>query len=212
MITGKGSKKKRRYLRARQKDSAGAPSGTRSVTKNGLPRKSQEVLADKETDGDTFFCYHCEYAARSKCHLIDHMKVHRSRKYIYSCCYCDFQTNSGRLFTTHNKTHSSESAEYEVLHMKDKHVDDKFSRGNTMLIDSQTHVLNKSSSRGRKRHPTFRASVSKKVLGCTKCTYESTNVKCLREHLMLKHPEISGNRILTRCMYCNKTFKSKTTP
>ncbi|VEN35911.1 unnamed protein product [Callosobruchus maculatus] len=162
-----------------------------------------------ETDGDRFVCYHCEYAARSKRHLIGHMKVHRNRKYIYSCCYCDFRTNSGRLFTTHNRTHSSESAEYEVLHMEDKNVDDNFSRGNTTLIDSETRVLNKSSSRGRRRHPTFRASVSKNVHGCTKCTYESTNVKCLREHLMIKHPEISGNRIRTRCIYCNKTFKSK---
>ncbi|VEN35908.1 unnamed protein product [Callosobruchus maculatus] len=182
---------------------------TASVTKNELPTKSQEVVADKETDGDTFFCYHCEYAARSKRHLIDHMKVHRSRKYIYSCCYCDFRTNSGRLLITHNKTHSSESAEYEVLHMKDKNVDDNFNRGNTTLIDSETRVLNKSSSRGRRRHPTFRTSVSKKVLGCTKCTYQSTNVKCLREHLIIKHPEISDNRILARCIYCNKTFKGK---
>ncbi|VEN35896.1 unnamed protein product [Callosobruchus maculatus] len=182
---------------------------TASVTKNEIPRTDQEVVADKETDGETFVCYHCEYAARSKRHLIDHMKVHQNRKYIYSCCYWDFRTNSGRLFTTHNRTHSSKSAEYEVLHMKDKNVDVNFSRGNTTLIDSETRVLNKSSSRGRRRHPTFRASISKKVLGCTKCTYESTNVKCLREHLMIKHPEISGNRIRTRCIYCNKTFKSK---
>ncbi|VEN35903.1 unnamed protein product [Callosobruchus maculatus] len=182
---------------------------TASVTKNELPRTDQEVVADMETDGDTFVCYHCEYAARSKRHLIDHMKVHRNKKYIYSCCYCDFRTNSGRLFTTHNRTHSSKSGEYEVLHMKDKTVDDNFSRGITTLIDSETRVLNKSSSRGRRTHPTFITSVSKKVHGCTKCTYESTNVKCLREHLMIKHPEISGNRIRTTCIYCNKTFKSK---
>ncbi|VEN35909.1 unnamed protein product [Callosobruchus maculatus] len=182
---------------------------TASVTKNELPRTDQEVVADMETDGDTFVCYHCEYAARSKRHLIDHMKVHRSRKYIYSCCYCDFRTNSGRLFTTHNKTHSSKSAEYEVLHMKDKNVDDNFSRGITTLINSETRVLNKSSRRGRRRHPTFRTSVSKKVHGCTKCTYESTNVKCLREHLMIKHPDITGNHINSRCMYCTKTFRCK---
>ncbi|VEN44462.1 unnamed protein product [Callosobruchus maculatus] len=182
-----------------------------SVTKNELPRKNQEGVADKETDGDTLVCYHCEYVAKSKRHLIDHMKVHRNRKYIYSCCYCDFRTNSGRLFTTHNRTHSSNSTEYEVLHMKEKKVDDNFSRGNTTLIDSETHVLNKSSSRGRRRDPTFRASVSQKVHGCTKCTYESTNIKCLREHLGIKHPEIAGNRVCRKCMYCNKTFKSKTT-
>ncbi|VEN44585.1 unnamed protein product, partial [Callosobruchus maculatus] len=60
-----------------------------------------------------------------------------------------------------------------------------------------------------KRHPDFIASVSSKIHECTQCTYKTTNVKCIREHLMIRHPEISGNRILTRCIYCNKTFKSK---
>ncbi|VEN35893.1 unnamed protein product [Callosobruchus maculatus] len=176
-----------------------------SGTKNELSRKDQEVVADKETDGDTFVCYHCEYAVRSKRHLIDHMKVHRNRKYIYSCCYCDFRTNSGRLFTTHNQTHSSESKQFKALHLKEENMDDNFSQGNIMLIDSETSVVNKRSSRARKRQPHFRESVSSKVHQCTKCNYKTISTKRLKRHLVTH----SDNRIARRCIYCTKTFKCK---
>ncbi|VEN49241.1 unnamed protein product [Callosobruchus maculatus] len=169
-----------------------------SVTENEIPRKDEEVVADMETAGDTFVCYHCEYAARSKRHLVDHMKVHRNRKCIYSCCYCDFGTNSGKLFTTHNKTHSSESEQLEALHMKEENIDDNFSQGNTILIDSETSVVNKTSSRARK-------SVSSKVHQCTECNYKTTKTEYLKKHLVTH----SDNRITSRCIYCNKTIKRK---
>ncbi|VEN39920.1 unnamed protein product, partial [Callosobruchus maculatus] len=219
-----------------------------------------------ETAGDTFVCYHCGYVARSKHHLVDHMKVHRNRKYIYSCCYCDFRTNSGRLFTTHNKTHSLDSKQFEALHVKEENMDDNFNQGNAMLIDSETSVVNKRSSRAResvsskvhqctkcnykttkteylkrhlvthsdnriisrclycnktfkrkislddhiiKIHPDFMASVSRKVHECTKCTYKTTKSTNIEQHLITNHPEVAGNRILSRCLYCNKTFKGK---
>ncbi|VEN41677.1 unnamed protein product [Callosobruchus maculatus] len=170
------------------------------LTENEIPRKNQEVVADKETDGDTFVCYHCEYVARSKRHLIDHMKVHRNRKYIYSCCYCDFRTNSGILFTTHNKTHSSESKQFEALHLKEENMDGNFSQGNAMLIDSETSVVSKRSSRARE-------SLSSKVHQCTKCNYKTINTKYLKRHLVTH----SDNRIISRCLYCNKTFTRKET-
>ncbi|VEN35886.1 unnamed protein product [Callosobruchus maculatus] len=171
-----------------------------TLTENELPRTDQEVVADKETDGDTFVCYHCEYAARSKRHLIDHMKVHRNKKYIYSCCYCDFRTNSGILFTTHNKTHSLDSKQFEALHVKEENMDDNFSQGNTMLIDSETSVVNERSSRAGE-------SVSSKVHQCTKCNYKTTKTKYLKRHLVTH----SDNRIISRCLYCNKTFTRKET-
>ncbi|VEN52648.1 unnamed protein product [Callosobruchus maculatus] len=42
-----------------------------------------------------------------------------------------------------------------------------------------------------KRHPDFIASVSRKIHECTQCTYKTTYGRCIREHLMIKHPEIS---------------------
>ncbi|VEN44466.1 unnamed protein product, partial [Callosobruchus maculatus] len=62
-----------------------------------------------------------------------------------------------------------------------------------------------------KTHPDFIASVSSKIHECTQCTYKTTYSTNIRQHLITYHPELAGNRILTRCMYCNKTFKSKTT-
>ncbi|VEN34005.1 unnamed protein product [Callosobruchus maculatus] len=170
---------------------------TESGTKNKLPRIGQEVM---ETAGVTFVCYHCEYAARSEQHLVDHMKVHRNRKYIYSCVYCDFRTNSGVSFTTHNKTHSSECEPFEAIYVKEENMDDDFSQGNTLMIDSETHVLNKTSSRDRKTHPSF-------IHECTKCTYKTSSTKYLKQH-MVTH---SNDRITSRCIYCDKTFVHKKT-
>ncbi|VEN49240.1 unnamed protein product [Callosobruchus maculatus] len=106
--------------------------------------------------------------------------------------------NSGRLFTTHNKTHSSESGQFEALHVKEENMHDNFSQECTMLIDSETSVLNKRSSRARE-------SVSSKDHQCTKCNYKTTKTEYLKRHLVTD----SDNRIISRCIYCNKTFVCK---
>ncbi|VEN61596.1 unnamed protein product [Callosobruchus maculatus] len=173
-----------------------------SVTKNELPRKDQEVVADRETDGETLVCYHCEYAAGIKRHLIDHMKVHQNRKYIYSCCCCDFRTNSGILFTTHSKTHSSESKQFEALHIEEENMDDNFGQGDTMLIDSESSAEDKSSSGARE-------SVSSKVHQCTKCNYNTISTKHLKRHIVTHSHIPDNNRIDRRCIYCNTTFAHK---
>ncbi|VEN52646.1 unnamed protein product, partial [Callosobruchus maculatus] len=60
-----------------------------------------------------------------------------------------------------------------------------------------------------KRHLDFIASISSKIHECTQCTYKTTKSSNIRQHLITNHPEVAGNRILSRCIYCNKTFKSK---
>nr|CAI5835585.1 unnamed protein product [Callosobruchus analis] len=60
-----------------------------------------------------------------------------------------------------------------------------------------------------KVHPEFIASVSSKIHKCTHCTFKTTIATCMREHLVVKHPEMAGNRIFSRCIYCNNTFTSK---
>nr|CAI5856721.1 unnamed protein product [Callosobruchus analis] len=54
-------------------------------------------------------------------------------------------------------------------------------------------------------HPDFIACVSRKVHECTKCTYKTVSTWLLKRH-MVKHPDIAGNYITIRCMYCNKIF------
>nr|CAI5835593.1 unnamed protein product [Callosobruchus analis] len=68
------------------------------VTKNETPRKDQQVVADKVTDGASFICYNCKYVGKSKRHLIDHihLKEHIFAKHpdiavnreISRCIYC----------------------------------------------------------------------------------------------------------------------------
>nr|CAI5856724.1 unnamed protein product [Callosobruchus analis] len=171
------------------------------ATKNKIPEAERQAAAFSETGGETFLCYHCEYAARSKRHLVIHMKMHENRKYIYSCYYCDFRTNSRILLTTHTRTHSSESTQFKSMNIKVKHVDNNFSRGKTTLIDSETIVRNKTYNKAIN-------NPSKKVHECKKCTYKTVSTSLLKRH-MVKHPDIAGNHITIRCNYCNKTFTRK---
>nr|CAI5835584.1 unnamed protein product [Callosobruchus analis] len=180
-----------------------------SVTKNETPRKDQQVVADKVTDGASFICYNCKYVGKSKRHLIDHMEVHKNNKYIYRCYYCDFRTNSGILFTTHIRTHSSESTQFQTIIIKEKNMDDSFSQRNTMSINSETNILSERSSKATRRHPGFIASVSRKIHECTKCTYKTVSTSHLKEHIFAKHPDIAVNREISRCIYCHKTFVRK---
>nr|CAI5830379.1 unnamed protein product [Callosobruchus analis] len=171
------------------------------LSKNEIPRKAEQVVADKETDGDTFVCYHCAHETGNKRHLIDHMKVHRNSKNVYNCYFCDFRTNSRILFTTHTRAHTSESTQFKAINIRKTDFDDNFCQANT------THLLVKHPEIAVKKHSDFIACISNKVHGCTKCTYKTTSNSHLKRH-MVKHSDIAGDHITNRCTHCNKTFTS----
>ncbi|VEN58973.1 unnamed protein product [Callosobruchus maculatus] len=96
-----------------------------------------------------------------------------------------------------------------------------------MLIDSETNVLNRRSSKSTsnpdryqrtciQRNATFQQKIclhdhivrkhNRQVHACTKCSYKTINSSHFKRH-MVKHPEIAGNRICSRCIYCNQLFK-----
>nr|CAI5856723.1 unnamed protein product [Callosobruchus analis] len=180
-----------------------------SVTKNEVPRNDEQVVADEETDGDIFVCSHCLYATRSKRDLINHVKVHNTRANVYSCCYCNFRTNSGILFTTHTRTHSSEASQFDAINIEKKN-DDNFSQANsTHSVAKYQEITGNRSFTTFKSHPDFIASVSRKVQECSRCSYKTIYPYRLRQHIVAKHPDIAGNRITNRCIYCNKTLTSK---
>nr|CAI5830377.1 unnamed protein product [Callosobruchus analis] len=181
------------------------------VTKNETQRKGKQVVADKKTDGDMFVCYHCECAARSKYHLIDHMSEHTDSKNIYSCYYCDFRTNSRILFATHTRTHSSESTQFEAIYIKEEDADHfKLANGTHSVVKHQD-IASNPELRRFKRHSDFIASVSGKVHECTNCTYRSVSASYLKKHITINHPDIAGNHTTARCIYCNITFVQKQT-
>nr|CAI5835588.1 unnamed protein product [Callosobruchus analis] len=62
-----------------------------------------------------------------------------------------------------------------------------------------------------KKHPDFITAVSKKVHECTKCPYKTVITSHLKEHTLAKHPDITGTRVTSTCIYCNKTFVRKQT-
>nr|CAI5856719.1 unnamed protein product [Callosobruchus analis] len=181
------------------------------VTKNEVPRNDEQVVADEETDGDIFVCSHCLYATRSKRDLINHVKVHNTRANVYSCCYCNFRTNSGILFTTHIKIHSSETTHFASTHYIEKKNDDNFSQANSThsVAKYQEITGNRSFTTCKYCNKTFVPSVSRKVQECSRCSYKTIYPYRLRQHIVAKHPDIAGNRITNRCIYCNKTLTSK---
>nr|CAI5830375.1 unnamed protein product [Callosobruchus analis] len=181
------------------------------VTKNETQRKGKQVVADKKTDGDMFVCYHCECAARSKYHLIDHMSEHTDSKNIYSCYYCDFRTNSRILFATHTRTHSSESTQFEAIYIKEEDADHfKLANGTHSVVKHQDIASNPELRRCIYCNKSFTPSVSRKVHECTECTYKSTSNGNLKRH-MVKHLNAAGNHTTARCIYCNITFVQKQT-
>nr|CAI5826024.1 unnamed protein product [Callosobruchus analis] len=152
----------------------------------------------------TFVCYHCQYAARSKRHLIDHMQMHRDSKSVYICYKCDFRTHSRILFTTHTRTHSSESTQFEAIYIKEENVDinvrnprsktcthcNATFKKKTVLND---HILRK--------HPEFVASITGNIHECKICSFKATITTNLKSHL-LKHPETAGGlKKFTDCEY-----------
>nr|CAI5856720.1 unnamed protein product [Callosobruchus analis] len=192
-----------------------------------MPRKHQ-VAADKETDGDTFFCYHCEYATRSKCHLINHMNVHNSMaKYqeitgnrsFTTCKYCNKTFVRKRSLDDHIvKIHpdfiaSVSSKVQECSRCSYKTTITKIDGNRTFrrcIYCNKTFIRKRSlDDHIVKAHPEFIASVGSKVHECSRCTYKTILTSHLKGHNLAKHPDIAGNRVLIRCIYCNKTFTSK---
>nr|CAI5830373.1 unnamed protein product [Callosobruchus analis] len=247
------------------------------ISVSEIQRKDQQVVADKESDGDTFVCYHCKYATRSKRYLIDHMIVHKGSKNVYSCyssesrqfrrkvhecTKCIYKSVSAKYLKRHMSTHSDRvgnritnrciycnktfvfkrtlddhivrkhpdfiatvskevhecpkctyktvSTNYLKRHMgfhrdsADNHITNKCIYCTKTLSSKQAlddHVI--------KTHPDFIASVSSKVHECTRCTYKTTSNSHLKRHMMVKHPDIVDYRITNRCVYCNKTFTNK---
>nr|CAI5867007.1 unnamed protein product [Callosobruchus analis] len=184
-----------------------------SVTKNEIPRKDQQVVDDEETDGDTFACCHCQYTTGSKRHLIDHMNLHKDSKHVYSCYYCDFRTNSTILFTSHTRTHSSESTQFEAIYVKEVDFDDNFCQANAThsMVKHPEVAGNRRFRRCIYCNKTFTPSVSKKIYQCSKCTFKTVSTKDLKRHIMARHPDIAGNRKFRRCIYCSKAFVRRET-
>nr|CAI5867006.1 unnamed protein product [Callosobruchus analis] len=134
------------------------------------------------------------------------MNLHKDSKHVYSCYYCDFRTNSSILFTSHTRTHSSESTQFGAIHVKEEDFDDICQANATHPMVKHPDVAEKLDEHIIKTHPDFIASVSSKVHECTECTYKTTNNCHMKQH-MVKHADVADNRITNRCIYCNKTFK-----
>ncbi|VEN35919.1 unnamed protein product [Callosobruchus maculatus] len=177
-------------------------------------RADEQAQVDSNTGGDLFYCHHCDYATSSKFHLTFHMKFHRKKRHTYNCCYCKFQTNLRRLFSSHLKTHSTNYSQFEFVNVKEESVDPgtsdvEASNRNCIHCSAvfkdeaylQDHIIEK--------HPNFISSVTRKIYHCTKCPFKTTiSSKYFYTHLM-QHPDISVLNRGTKCLYCGKLFENK---
>nr|CAI5870415.1 unnamed protein product [Callosobruchus analis] len=171
-------------------------------------------------------CTKCTYKTTRSSHFRDHMATHPELAAICRCTYCDKTFPRKTLLNNHItkkhpdfiasvscKVHECTKCTYKTTrssYLKDhmaKHPElaDKCtycSKTFTQKASLNEHIARK--------HPDFITSVSCKIYECTKCTYKTTvGSSRLTQHMMVKHPELAGNCVFSRCTYCNKTFTRK---
>nr|CAI5826023.1 unnamed protein product [Callosobruchus analis] len=145
-------------------------------------------------------CIYCNKMFSCKLSLDDHIvKRHPdfiasvTRK-VHKCTKCTFKTVSTSQLKQHMITHS-DTARYRIT-CRCIYCNKTFT--NKQALDD--HIV--------KRHPDFIASVSSKVHECTECTYKTTSIGHWKRHLLVKHPDVAGDHITIRCIYCNQIFSS----
>nr|CAI5830386.1 unnamed protein product [Callosobruchus analis] len=193
-----------------------------TITKNETQRKGKQVVADKKTDGDMFVCYHCECAARSKYHLIDHMSEHTDSKNIYRSVSASYLKK--HITINHPDIAGNRCSCCNKIFVRKQTLDDHIVKTHPDFIASVSRKIHgctqcayKTVSKPSlddhivKRHPDFIASVSRKIHECTNCTFKTVRLSRLKEHIKVKHPDTASDRIINNCIYCNKTFVHKRT-
>nr|CAI5870418.1 unnamed protein product [Callosobruchus analis] len=174
-------------------------------------------------------CTKCTYKTTRSSHFRDHMATHPELAAICRCTYCDKTFPRKTLLNNHItkkhpdfiasvscKVHECTKCTYKTTrssYLKDHMAKHPELADNCVFcrctycnktFASKT-VLNEHIT---KKHPDFIASVSCKVHECTKCSFKTTRICNLKKHMVV-HPELAGNRIFNRCIYCDETFASK---
>nr|CAI5870410.1 unnamed protein product [Callosobruchus analis] len=175
---------------------------TKCTYKTTMSSKLKEHMAKHPELGVFSKCTYCSTTFTRKALLNEHIiKKHPeciasvSCK-IHECTKCAFKTTMSRSLREHMVKHP-ELAGYCVF-SRCAYCNKTFAY--KALLNE--HII--------KQHPEFIASVSCKMYECTKCTYKTTiGSSRLTRHIQVKHPELAGNDIFSKCRYCNKTFSRK---
>nr|CAH7755133.1 unnamed protein product [Callosobruchus chinensis] len=167
----------------------------KSVMKANL---DHHMLKHPETaDSYKLMCSHCNATFKRKINLDEH--ILRKHPYfmtfvsskIHECIYCMYKSTRNDNFVRHMLRHAEAADNYKLKTCI--HCNTTFER--KKHLDEHTVC----------EHPDFIASVSSKIHQCTRCTFKTVMKANLARH-MLKHPDSSN---LSRCIYCNATYKSK---
>nr|CAH7755136.1 unnamed protein product [Callosobruchus chinensis] len=138
-------------------------------------------------------CTHCDATFKRKTGLDNHV-IRKHPHFIASvsskmheCTHCTYKTTMKSNLAKHLLKHDNYKLKTCI------HCNTTFER--KKHLDEHTVC----------EHPDFIASVSSKIHQCTRCTFKTVMKANLARH-MLKHPDSSN---LSRCIYCNATYKSK---
>nr|CAI5835590.1 unnamed protein product [Callosobruchus analis] len=146
-------------------------------------------------------CMHCNTAFKTHDSLNEHIiKKHPkfiasiTRK-IHACTKCNFKTVYTSSFQCHLLKHPETAAAYNYRTCS--HCNAAFTRQEFL----NEHIL--------QIHPQFTASITQKLLLCSKCTFKTAISRNFQRHL-LEHPETAVNYKFSVCIHCNEPFKSIT--
>nr|CAH7767230.1 unnamed protein product [Callosobruchus chinensis] len=184
-------------------------------------------------------CAICPAEFKSKRSLDDHILRNHPNSIasvtykIHECTLCTFKTTRSGWFQEHllkhpgtisnynssvtNKIHRCTECNYKTTKSTDLK---KHSLKHTEILDTRllsTCAFCPAGFKSKrsldqhivKKHPNCIASVTKKILKCTKCTYKTTISSQLKSHL-LKHSKAPENYKYNTCTHCDVTFKRKT--
>nr|CAH7755130.1 unnamed protein product [Callosobruchus chinensis] len=157
---------------------------------------AKHLLKHEDSDKPKM-CSHCNATFKRKINLDEH--ILRKHPYfmtfvsskIHECIYCMYKSTRNDNFVRHMLRHAEAADNYKLKTCI--HCNTTFER--KKHLDEHTVC----------EHPDFIASVSSKIHQCTRCTFKTVMKANLARH-MLKHPDSSN---LSRCIYCNATYKSK---
>ncbi|CAH1981798.1 unnamed protein product [Acanthoscelides obtectus] len=197
-------------------DSMPDTSSNRGAKKRKLPKKPQTFGAKRKL----FFCYKCNYPARSKNELcrritgsecntrtnsdLEDSKFARPMN-VFVCTRCDDVFTSKMHLDEHIKNYiaSIDSCNNKTIDKESFALDEKLnmcSHCNTSFKFKQTldnHIVQK--------HPECIGSVKSRIHTCELCTFKTTF-----RHELNKHTVIHSNSAPSNiCKHCNRTFKSQ---
>nr|CAH7767235.1 unnamed protein product [Callosobruchus chinensis] len=143
-----------------------------------------------------FTCTHCNMTFKTKTSLDNHViKKHPNStssvtNKIHRCTECNYKTTKSTDLKKHSLKHT------EILDTRLLSTCAFCPAGFKSKRSLDQHIV--------KKHPNCIASVTKKILKCTKCTYKTTISSQLKSHLPEK------NYKYNTCTHCDVTFKRKT--